>query len=67
MPDWNGRKMLDPPLQIVIKTNASLRGWGAYSCGTFTGDVGHRRILIKSDNITVVPYLNHMGVQSLKH
>ena len=37
MPDWNGRKMLDPPLQIVIKTNVSLRGWGAYPCVTFSG------------------------------
>ena len=37
MLDWNGRKMLDSPPQFVIETDASLRGWGAYSCGTFTG------------------------------
>ena len=37
MPDWNGRKMLDSPPQLVIETDPSLRGWGAYSCVTFTG------------------------------
>ena len=91
MPDWNGRKMLEPPPQFVIETDASLRGWGAYSCGTFTGgcwsqeeallhinvlemlavlygiksfvkgEAKVKTILIKSDNITVVSYLNHMG------
>ena len=91
MSDWNGRKILDPPLQIVIETDASLRGWGVYSCGTFTGgcwspeeallhinvlkmlavlygvksfvkgEAKVKTVLIKQDNITVVPYLNHMG------
>ena len=31
------RKMLDSPPQFVIETDASLKGWGAYSCGMFTG------------------------------
>ena len=89
--------MLDPTPQIVVETNASQTGWGAYSCGTFTrrcwsleealfhihvlemlavlygikffvkGEAKVYSILIKSDNIMVVSYLNHIGGQNLKH
>ena len=34
---WNGRALFQDPVDLVIETDASLKGWGAYCQGVRTG------------------------------
>jgi len=34
---WNGRAMIQEPIDLVIETDASLQGWGAHCQGVSTG------------------------------
>ncbi|XP_066300381.1 uncharacterized protein [Branchiostoma lanceolatum] len=90
LPHFNHRPIHCPESDVVVESDASLRGWGAFSNGSSTGGEwssleGHRHInqlemlaatlavksfckdrtnvsvRIKSDNSTVVSYINRRG------
>ena len=87
---WNSAPLVDVEPNLIIETDASLLGWGAWCNNTRTGgqwsleeqemhinalellaatlatrsfakDQDHITILIRTDNVTTMAYINHLG------
>ena len=65
---WNGRSIISPAPDLIITTDASLKGWGAVCQGVHTRGLWtkeesllHINAHLRMDNRTAVAYLPKMG------